>query len=637
MRINGESFIWEVSFDGGVTWNSTGVLALGQRGADGRDGRDGRDGKDGADGKDAIPAMMRINPTSLEWELSYDGGTTWLSTGQTSRGETGAAGITPQVRINAESYEWETSLDGGTTWQSTGMTAQGLSGQDGDAFFQSVSMQDGSVTFVMVDGTTFRFKMETDVVIPRLLSWAFYASQNPSQLIQSVTANIIGDSTVECRIPHIVENKMLIPVFEFEGDSMLIDGTKAFNGQSRHDFSKPVELQVWSQGIAKTYSMRVYAFTGLPVMWIETEDGKDITSHEVYVNAHIRLEEDVVTRGPGDVFTSDVQIRGRGNSTWNLFDKKPYKLKFPEKVSLLGESPSKTWTLLANYTDKTQLRNELVFFMGKMSNLGYTPGSHFVEVMLNGRYTGTYQLCEQIKTGKNFVKVGDDGFLMEMDARAAEPDVFFSIAHLYQPVVIKEPSDNLTQEDIDYLKDFLTNADNILYSAFFRDPIEGWQKVFDMDSFVDYYIISEIAKNNDAFYSSTYMNLERGGKLKMGPLWDYDIAFGNVNYANHSPEGFYVKNISWYMRLFQDPAFVNKVKERFDYFYSHREEMLNNINESAVYLRYSVEENNNRWGIFYTYSWPNTSIWGNYQNEVQQLKQWFNQRMEWLNTAIHGL
>ena len=643
MRINGESFLWEVSFDSGITWTSTGVLALGQRGADGRDGRDGsdgrdgRDGRDGADGKDAIPAMMRINPTSLEWELSYDGGVTWLSTGQTSKGDTGAAGISPQVRINAETYEWETSLNGGQTWESTGMTAQGLQGQNGDSFFQSVTMQEDIVTFVMIDGTTFRFKMESDVVWPHLLSLAFFASQNPSQLIQNVSANIIGDSTLECHITHIVEDKLLIPIFEFQGDSVVINGTKAISGQTRHDFSKPVEIQVWSQNMVKTYPLRVYAFTGLPVVWIETADGKDITSREEYVNAHIRIVEDIETRGPGDIFSSDVQIKGRGNSTWELFDKKPYKLKFTEKQSILGEPKSKSWVLLANYADKTQLRNELVFRMGKISNLAYTPHHHFVEMMLNGRYNGTYQLCEQIKTDKNHVNVGNDGFLMEIDSRAAEPDVFFSITHLPQPVVIKEPDDNLTEDDINYLKDFLTNADNILYSNIFRDPIEGWQKVLDMDSFVDYYIITEIAKNNDAFFSSTYMNLERGKKLKIGPLWDYDIAFGNVYYADHSPEGFHVKNVSWYKRLFQDPAFVNKVKERFDYFYSQREDLLREINESAVYLRYSVEENNNRWGTFYTYTWPNTSIWGSYQNEVQQLKKWFNERMEWLNTAIHEL
>ena len=117
----------------------------------------------------------------------------------------------------------------------------------------------------------------------------------------------------------------------------------------------------------------------------------------------------------------------------------------------------------------------------------------------------------------------------------------------------------------------------------------------------------------------------------MGPLWDFDIAFGNVNYnEDFSPTGLMLRWYSWYSRLFQDPAFVAKVKERFDYFYSRKDDIIREINEKAQYLRLSVEENNNKWGTFYKYTPPNYNIWGSYQNEVQNLKYWLNERFEWL-------
>ena len=116
----------------------------------------------------------------------------------------------------------------------------------------------------------------------------------------------------------------------------------------------------------------------------------------------------------------------------------------------------------------------------------------------------------------------------------------------------------------------------------------------------------------------------------MGPIWDFDIAFGNTNYANRGPEGFWIKTANWISRMFEDPAFVAKVKERFNYFYSKREDIMREINENAMYLKYAVQENENRWHTFYTYTWPNYDIWGSYNNEVQCMKEWLNARFEWL-------
>ena len=103
------------------------------------------------------------------------------------------------------------------------------------------------------------------------------------------------------------------------------------------------------------------------------------------------------------------------------------------------------------------------------------------------------------------------------------------------------------------------------------------------------------------------------------------------------PTGFYIKNVRWYSRLFQDPAFVKRVKEHFNILYNHKNEILAYINADAQYLRYAVDENEKVWGTFYHYTWSNYDIWGSYQNEVQCLKDWMNKRMEWLKTQFDAM
>ena len=473
--------------------------------------------------------------------------------------------------------------------------------------------------------------------VPRLVSLSFSTQDNPLQLTENVKGEIIGDSIVECWVPNIMSDKQLIAQIAYQGEHVSLDGIPYSSAATRFDFKKPVTLTIINGTRSKDYTVYVHAFTGLPVMWIETEGRTDITSKDVYQRASFRLVEDVRTRAAGDVIEDSVNIKGRGNSTWGSMPKKPYRLKLDNKQALLGDPKDKSWVLLNNYADKTMLRIQTAFYMGHISNLDYTPRSHFVELMLNGRYNGTYLLCEKLKIGKHRVNVGDDGFLLEIDAKAASGDITFKVPHIGQPINIKEPDDIAVDDDnYQYVRKFIIAADSVLYSDDFINPMDGWQKYIDMDSFVDWYLVNEIAKNNDAcFYSSCYMNLKRGGKLKMGPLWDFDIGFANVDYnGSYLPEGFWIKGVAWFARMFQDPAFVAKVKERFTFFYSHREDIYRNINENAEYLKHAVQENENKWHTFYTYTWPNYDIWGSYNNEVQSMKQWLEARFEWLKSEF---
>lgn len=468
----------------------------------------------------------------------------------------------------------------------------------------------------------------------QLTSFSFLNYDNPAQLISDVKGEIIGDSIVDCWVPNIMSDKLLIPQVKYTGERIKFDDIPVNLGSTPHDFKKPVKMTIASSSQSKDYTVYVHSYTGLPVMWIETEGRENITSKEEYLRASFKLVEDVRTRAAGDIVEDSVSIKGRGNTTWGM-PKKPYRLKLDHRQSLLDEPEDKSWVLLSNYADKTMIRTSVAFYMGTLSCLEYTPRSHFVELILNGRYEGTYLLCEKLKIGKDRVDVGDDGFLLEIDGKISPDETdarSFYVYHLSQTVNIRDPEVEIDDDNFRYAREFVTVADSVLYSDHFTDPVEGWQKYMDIDSFADWYLINEITLNTDAnLYSSCYLNLKRGGKLKMGPLWDFDISLGNVDYNKNSlPTGFWIKGSPWHHRLFKDPAFVAKVKERFNYFYSKKDAIMREINENANYLKHAVDENENRWHTFYTYTWPNYNVWGSYGNEVSSMKEWLNARFEWL-------
>ena len=471
---------------------------------------------------------------------------------------------------------------------------------------------------------------------PKLLKIEFLAADN-IVLSEDLPCEIIGDSLIECWIPSLSAEKNLIPHFSFDGTLVTINGMEANSSASMFDFKEPAKVTVHTSEKTKSYQMYVHAFTGLPVMWINTAGGVPIVSRDYYVDAHMKLREDVRTRAAGDVLEADLQIKGRGNSSWKKWPKKPYRLKFPDKVSLLGEHKDKSWVLIANYADKSALRNHAALYLGKISNLEYTSSSHFVDLFLNGKYEGTYQVCEKMKISNHRVAVGDDGFLLEVSQRAPRTDgsIYFYVNHMTNPICVEDPDVVVGDANYNYAKAYVANADAVLYSSNFKDPDKGWKAYFDMDSFVDWYLINEMTHNTDANMKySCFMHFKRGGKITMGPIWDFDLAFGNTDEVNRGPNGFWIKQSDWISRMFSDPAFVARVKERYAYFYSRKSDIMHEIDKTAVYLKRSAYENENRWHTFYDYVLPNYEVWGSYYNEVQSVKEWLNSRMDWLKAEF---
>jgi len=357
-------------------------------------------------------------------------------------------------------------------------------------------------------------------------------------------------------------------------------------------------------------------------------------SKENYIDGQIRIYGGVDFAD----LTKDIMIRGRGNSTWE-FPKKPYQIRFEDKEEVLGMPEDRHWVLLANYTDKSMLRNALGFAMGKVSKLDWTPDARFADLYINGDYRGTYQICQKVEESSNRVDIGDDGYLLEVDqeVRIGPEDVTTKTDnHLFN---IKEPM--LTQKDDMYLyiENYLRQTEEAIWGDNFDDPQIGYQKYLDVDAMVDWYLVNEIARNTDSkFFASVFMNLKPGGKLKMGPLWDFDLGFGNVDYNdNYKTDGFFLKDEAWMKRLFEDPAFVEKVKQRFLYFYSLKDQFENELRERAAYLQDTQKQNYARWETLGTYVWPNKVYFDTYEEEVDYLVNWLNERMDWLHFAYQEL
>lgn len=325
-------------------------------------------------------------------------------------------------------------------------------------------------------------------------------------------------------------------------------------------------------------------------------------------------------------------------------------MKFNKKKSLINLPDDKQWVLLANYYDATLIRNDLALYIGnELTSLDWTPHYQHIDFMLNGQYKGIYQLGEKVKVSKGRVNVGDDGFLMEIDQRAlTEEDArYFTVNNLAMPINIKEPEVEYDDEDYNYVKAFVQEAEAVLYSDNFTDPEEGWQKYMDINSFVDWYLVNEISKNADAcnLFSSCYMNLKRGGKLKMGPLWDFDIAFAGypeafsaTSYAKAiNPEGFWLKYSQWFSRFFKDPAFVAKVKERYNVIYDNRTRLFTHIDEKAASIKPKVFEDNALWGTICDTSSSVEEVESAYQEEIDNMKSWLEARLIWLYDNINAL
>mgnify|MGYP002611956099 CR=1 FL=1 len=326
----------------------------------------------------------------------------------------------------------------------------------------------------------------------------------------------------------------------------------------------------------------------LPIVRIDTENQAAVDSKETYVNGAMAITADGVDSA--QLYNGAIQIRGRGNSTWG-YPKKPYKIKLNKKADLFGMGANKHWVLIANYRDRTLMRNRLAADLSDHLGL-VTMHSVFVRVYLNGQDVGVYDLCEQIRVGKTRVDIYDwedvaedetdlsgftaangydttGGFIIELNGYYDEISKF-KTAHDV-PLTVKSPEYlNTNDEMFTYLTEYIQDFEDAVYNkdTFTSSKGQHYSELFDVDDLVDYWLVNEFMGNLDSgSFSSTYMYKDIGGdKFHMGPVWDFDSSSGNYHgHSKQCPADQWVagKQGKWYRRLYRDRSFVERLRERY--------------------------------------------------------------------------
>ncbi|MFC1636482.1 CotH kinase family protein, partial [Planctomycetota bacterium] len=416
-------------------------------------------------------------------------------------------------------------------------------------------------------------------------------------------------------------------------------------------------------------NLDVYDFSSnLPMAVIDTfNKGINETSQ---TPAFVRFIEPTVgerTRlaDPAD-FSGRMGINVRGKSSTG-FAKKQYHLEAWDDndedtdVSILGLPAESDWILQGPYSDKSLMRNYLAY---RWSNdVGrYAVRTRLIEVFLNTNgggissddYIGVYVFMEKIKRGPNRVDIAElqpshdaepeisGGYIFKKDKLDAGEPTFSTSRG--QSLTYLEPSwSEITQPQREWIRNYLNEFEMVLYRSDFTDPVNGYAKYIDVDSFIDHHILVELCKNIDGFRLSTYMFKDRGGKLNMGPVWDYNLSLGNADYLQGwIPSGWYYSQLSdseypWWRRLFEDPMFRLRYADRWfalrkDLFATQH--LLGDVDETAGLLDEAQARNFERWRILGSYVWPNWFIAATYNEEINWMKGWLEDRLTWMDSQI---
>lgn len=369
-----------------------------------------------------------------------------------------------------------------------------------------------------------------------------------------------------------------------------------------------------------------YPYAGIPRIVIETEKYRTIKDQKTKIPAKLQIWGE---KSPESEIM-ELTIRGRGNSSWDL-PKKSYKIEFIDKQAILGMPKDRDWALIANHLDTTMIRNYIANYISRISNISYTPRNKFVELFLNGEYKGTYQLYETLKISKSRINIGNENFLLEVDNHPKSKDVSFYVKHISNPIKIHSSTITNNDSNYIYIQQKISNIDNVIFSSNFLDSENGYKKYVDIDALVEWYVITEITKNASN-RANWYMTYERDRKLKMGPFWDYDLAFGNTLWglAANDFSGFWMDSIPWFSQFIQDSIFKRKVTDRFDYFYNQKDSISDEIIKISQALNQSVIQNERLWNTLGCSSCSPSNIQKKYGEHVLKMKLWFTQRLEWL-------
>ena len=497
-------------------------------------------------------------------------------------------------------------------------------------------------------------------------------------------------------IPYL-HNFSLIPTFEVaEGLTVTVGGVTQTSGVTVQDFSEPVVYTVSNGAESQDYVVNV-TNSGLPVVVLAQSDGGDVNWEEAGINIRSKDSEWVETDkmavynadGTVDMEETACGFRLRGNTTQE-YPKKPFAIKLASKAGVLGMPKHKRWVLLANWMDRTMLRNAVAFEIAHKAEdsfsdgLIWNPNGYNVELVINGRHVGNYYLCEQIKIDGDRVNIRDCyedvlednpgvtvtpdmcGYLLEFDDNYDEVDKFRT-EHRKLPCMFKDELLGNT-ELLNYVKNKVQGIeDNLVngnYAAAYND--------LDINSVIDYFYMQELIMNSEYKHpKSIYMYIDGPGKLTAGPIWDFDWQtfalsenvdkltqkyYGQSGDCRGRFEWFYSDSkvwdamdfdfvykkdrpYMWYPLLFKDQNFRTVAQERWAVLYPALLTIMSKIDELAEQNKVSEKFNSEMWPLI-PYHQANRSPSFNgdedmtFDEAVASMKQAYSERLEWMNNNI---
>lgn len=396
----------------------------------------------------------------------------------------------------------------------------------------------------------------------------------------------------------------------FTADQVTIDGKTVGNNTVTDVFSATGDHKMTMNG--NSYLLRVMQSENIPAMFLTTASG---TMANIDASANHSVSETgsmLLTEEDGSVAYDDAlsQVRGRGNATW-AYPKKPYQIKLDSKTNLLGMGKAKTWILLANYYDKSLIRNALVFDMADQVGLTDPVQYVYVDFYANHQYLGNYMLCEKVEIKTNRVDLNDleketedlnsadletysrggdvnstdagsykyynvpnnpdditGGYLLEFDySNRYNDEACGFVTNHGVPVVIKSP-EYASKAQVEYIRAYVQAAEDAIYSnTGCNSQGKHYSEYIDVDSAVLHYLLEEWCRNPDGAFSSFYLykdsDLSGDSKLHFDQVWDYDTSFGNLTNINFGMDGaskWWVKSVRWYSALFKHDEFVEQVE-----------------------------------------------------------------------------
>lgn len=462
----------------------------------------------------------------------------------------------------------------------------------------------------------------------------------------------VGEVTLDVKVDKSLPDSHAYPVYVYYDDMTL--NIHLSNGNVLSFWS--VALEAAKELEEKMEEIRRYQ--NIPVVYITTVGGAQIVDKKNYVDGTITIKDPEKLYSTISTYTADMGIRGRGNSTWT-WPKKPWKVKLDKAASLLGMPADKEWALLANCSDRTLMRNAIAMKLSEICGFSWTPRMRHVEVYLNDKYQGVYMLCEHKKVSADRINIdvaGEEdnegeavtgGYYIEIEAALDEPVNWRT--GMGVPLMFSEPEYPTAAQEA-YVKKLFADFETCLYSDYLTDPEKGYQSYIDVKSFIDYYIVQELTKNIDGnLFKSAFVTKERGKKMEMYHLWDFDLTMGNCGYfhsqTGSGPENFWIRDFNsyskpgdnWFNRMMKDPAFVQRLKDRWNELKPKFDEIPLYMDEQALILAEAQERNFEVWDIDFSIDWVMMPSLGSYESEVEYLRKFFMARLNWLDSAINRM